>query len=233
VTSALDKSCNRDNFIFRRDLQKLRHGGLPAGTIFRLKYQDSNRRTAPPTFTPSTAGPLVAIYNKLPMRTLVIIFSFIFTINLKVYTQIFDTNNVIIDNFQEMPNFPGGPDSVWCFLESNFKYDILNADQKMVSYLVTFVVDSSGVVRDIKFISTRPRDIINDHADSLKRIEILRVLALMPKWEPARQFNKKINFRIAISIKSPYTEFRCMQKKKIKTTATNTDNMGKLFPAFF
>jgi len=58
VTSALDKSCNRDNFVFRRDLQKLRHGGLPAGTIFWLKYQDSYRRTAPPTFTPSTAGPL-------------------------------------------------------------------------------------------------------------------------------------------------------------------------------
>jgi hypothetical protein len=33
VTSALDKSVNRDNFIFRRDLQKLRHGGLPAGQI--------------------------------------------------------------------------------------------------------------------------------------------------------------------------------------------------------
>jgi hypothetical protein len=42
VTSALDKSCNRDNFIFRRDLQKLRHGGLPPGqffgTLLRVKY---------------------------------------------------------------------------------------------------------------------------------------------------------------------------------------------------
>jgi hypothetical protein len=28
-------------FIFRRDLQKLRHGGLPAGTISRLKNRDS------------------------------------------------------------------------------------------------------------------------------------------------------------------------------------------------
>jgi len=62
VTSALDKSCNRDNLICRRDLQKLRHGGLPAGTIFQLKYRDSYRRTAPPTFTPSTAGPLAHIF---------------------------------------------------------------------------------------------------------------------------------------------------------------------------
>jgi len=63
VTSALDKSCIQDNFIFRRDLQKLRHGGLPAGTVFWLKYRDSYRRTAPPTFTPSTAGPLVLTKN--------------------------------------------------------------------------------------------------------------------------------------------------------------------------
>ena len=34
MTAALDKSCNRDSHIFRRDLQKLRHGVLPAGTIF-------------------------------------------------------------------------------------------------------------------------------------------------------------------------------------------------------
>jgi len=33
---------------------------LAAGTTFRLKYRDSYRRTAPPTFTPSTAGPLWA-----------------------------------------------------------------------------------------------------------------------------------------------------------------------------
>jgi hypothetical protein len=41
--------------------QKLRHGGLPAGTIFRLKYRDSHRRTAPPTLTAHTNGPLCVI----------------------------------------------------------------------------------------------------------------------------------------------------------------------------
>jgi hypothetical protein len=42
---ALDSSSHLDNFIVRRDWQKLRHGGLPAGTLrsaqgFWLKYQD-------------------------------------------------------------------------------------------------------------------------------------------------------------------------------------------------
>jgi hypothetical protein len=35
---ALDKNCNRDNFIVRRDWQKLRHAGSPTGTTFWLKY---------------------------------------------------------------------------------------------------------------------------------------------------------------------------------------------------
>jgi hypothetical protein len=40
MISALDKSYNRDNFIFRRDWQKLRHGDLPTGTASRLKHLD-------------------------------------------------------------------------------------------------------------------------------------------------------------------------------------------------
>jgi hypothetical protein len=40
VKPALDSSSNRDWFIFRRDLQKLRHGVLPAGTSYWLKYLD-------------------------------------------------------------------------------------------------------------------------------------------------------------------------------------------------
>ena len=150
------------------------------------------------------------------MRTLAILVILIFPVNLKVYTQINDSSNVIFDNIQEMPVFPGGPDSIWCFLENNFN-DILNVDQKMITYNVAFFVDSLGYARDFRFISTRPRDINNDRADSLKRTEILRVFSLMPKWELPRQFDKKIKCWISVPIKTPYTEFRC--KKKIKNNS--------------
>jgi len=83
-----------------------------------------------------------------------LVLSFICTINLKVCSQTNDSSNVMADWFPEMPIFPGGPDSLWCFLESNFTFDILNADQKMISYFITFFVDSSGVARDFRFIST-------------------------------------------------------------------------------
>jgi hypothetical protein len=40
VKPALDSFFYRDWFIFRRDLQKLRHGVLPAGIAYRLKNLD-------------------------------------------------------------------------------------------------------------------------------------------------------------------------------------------------
>ncbi len=107
-----------------------------------------------------------------------------------------------------MPIFPGGADSLWCFLESNITYEFLNADQKMINYYITFFVDSSGIARDVGFIGTFPRYVNNDHADSLKRAEIIRVFALMPKWEPAKEYDNRFR-RAVIEIKTPYTEFRC------------------------
>jgi hypothetical protein len=60
VKPALDSSFNRDSLIFRRDWQKLRHGGSPAGTVFWLKYRDSNRRAVPPPLSAHTRWPLAA-----------------------------------------------------------------------------------------------------------------------------------------------------------------------------
>jgi len=133
---------------------------------------------------------------------------------MKVYTQINDTSNVIIDFIQEPPVFPGGPDKIWCFLESNFKYDILNANQQPVKYLIGFFIDSSGMARGFRFIDTKPSNINNDHSDSLKRNEILRVLTLMPKWELPREFNKKIKYWVAIPNKTPYIDFKCKKENK-------------------
>lgn len=131
------------------------------------------------------------------------------TCNLKTFSQKNDSDVVIIDYIQDIPRFPGGYDSLWCMLEKNFKYDILNSDQKSVTFIVRFVIDSLGVSRNFKCTVTRPRDIILNHADSMKIQEIFRVLALLPKWEPAKQMNKGVNTWLMIPIKTPYTEFRC------------------------
>lgn len=59
-----------------------------------------------------------------------------------------------------------------------------------------------------------PPDINNNHSDRLKRTEIVRVLKLMPKWEPAKAFSKSANCWCMIPIQTPYTEFRCNKVMK-------------------
>jgi hypothetical protein len=145
------------------------------------------------------------------MKTLAIISYLILVINLKIYSQVNDTTDIIIDPIEEMPVFPGGFDSAWCFLERNFHYDILNVDNKKVKYITRFVIDTLGKATDFEIIATLPRGIIFDHQDSLKISEIFRVLELMQTWQPAKQNNKKVRCLYSIPVMTPYTEFRCKQ----------------------
>jgi protein TonB len=135
-------------------------------------------------------------------------------INLKIFSQVNDTTDIIIDAIEEMPVFPGGFNSIWCFLERNFHYDILNAGNKKVKYITRFVIDTLGKATDFKIIASIPQNIIFDHQDSLKISEIFRVLELMQTWQPAKQNNKKVRCLYSIPVMTPYTEFKCKQFQK-------------------
>jgi hypothetical protein len=160
------------------------------------------------------------------MRKLVLLLCIILFVNLKIYSQENDTTDIIIDYFEQMPIFPGGLDSFWCFLEGNFRYDILNDDNEPIKYFIKFVVDSTGAARDFNIIATRPQSVKN-HIDSLKRSEIIRVLALMPKWEPAKQHDRKISCWYTIPIKTPYTDFKCDKFKSKGTIEIQPDSLAK------
>jgi hypothetical protein len=150
------------------------------------------------------------------MRKLVFFFCFILFVNLNIYSQENDTSNTIIDYIEQMPVFPGGLDSIWCFLERNFQYEILNAGDKEVKFITRFVVDTLGKTTDIKIVASIPQNIIFDHQDSLKISEIVRVFELMQTWQPATQNNIKVRCLYTIPIMTPYKEFRCRQSQKRK-----------------
>ncbi len=169
------------------------------------------------------------------MKKYLLFFLFFFVLQVNVYPQEKDTSIFTITTIQEMPAFPGGNDSLWCFLESNYNYDILNSDSVSVTYFLKFMVDSCGMARNFSFLGTKPTNIITNN-ESLKRIEILRVLSILPRWNPGRQGLKKVNIWFTISIKTPIKEFRCKRLKdqqKEKITATNTDNKRHLFVTVF
>ena len=148
------------------------------------------------------------------MRKLVFFFCLTLFVNLKIYSQENDSINIIIDYIEQMPVFPGGSNSIWCFLENNFQYEILNAGNKEVKFITRFIVDTLGKTTDIKIMGSIPQNIIFDHQDSLKISEIVRVLELMQTWQPATQNNKKVRCLYSIPIMTPYKEFRCSQFQK-------------------
>ncbi|WP_010662686.1 energy transducer TonB [Marinilabilia salmonicolor] len=110
---------------------------------------------------------------------------------------------------EQAPEFPGGMDSLWCFLESSLDFTILNLNDKNGRVIVTFEIDTAGTVLNIK---TNPGyvqqldDLVND---SLIEKEIKRVLMLSPKWSPAQQGKHPIKVKYTISLKIPYSEYKC------------------------
>jgi len=142
------------------------------------------------------------------MRALFILILTIYP--LITFSQI-NEDDQIIDPIEQMPLFPGPPDSLWCFLESNYNYEILNSAKDTTKYFVRFVIDTTGKATEFEFIATRPfrqQPIVND---SIIRSEILRVFNLMPNWKAATMGNSniKVRCRYSLMVKVPYSEYRC------------------------
>jgi hypothetical protein len=145
------------------------------------------------------------------MKTLAISLLFLFIINLSTKAQIKDTTDFIIEPFEQYPIFPGSFDSLWCFLESNFRYEILNSDNKKIKYFIRFMIDTVGKAKNFEILATLPRDVILGNSDSVKISEIFRVFELMPTWQPAKQDNKKVKCWYTLPVMTPYTKFMCRQ----------------------
>lgn len=96
---------------------------------------------------------------------------------------------------EQMPEFPGGMEALYQFLAANIKYpggpDVCVSGKVFVS----FVIEKDGTVSDAKVLRK-----LHPAFDE----EALRVVKLMPKWEPGRQdgkpvrvqFNLPINFNL-------------------------------------
>lgn len=77
---------------------------------------------------------------------------------------------------EEMPEFPGGPDSQNAFLRQNLKWPI-GYECWSGTVLVEFIVETDGSI-------TNPRVEVSLYKDFDE--EAIRVVKLMPKWKPAR-----------------------------------------------
>lgn len=90
----------------------------------------------------------------------------------------FDYVYTLVEN---EPQFPGGYDSLQAFVDRNLR----NPRQVEGKVYVEFVVERNGHLTDIKV----PRG-IDEETDE----EALRVIRMMPRWEPARQRDVPVRF---------------------------------------
>lgn len=90
----------------------------------------------------------------------------------------------VFDVVEQMPQFPGGEAAMMRFVAKNLKYPA-EAHQKGIrgNVVVRFVVQADGTVANAEVVR---------HADPLLEAEALRVVGLMPRWQPGRQNGKEV-----------------------------------------
>lgn len=98
---------------------------------------------------------------------------------------------------EQMPAFPGGPDSMYKFLAKNIQYPQYEREHNIQGKVfVQFIVDKTGKTRNPKIL----RGVIG--GDGLSK-EAIRVVSIMPDWKPGMQNGKTVNvfFNLPISFK--------------------------------
>jgi len=105
-------------------------------------------------------------------------------------------DDVIFTVVEDQPEFPGGEEARQSFLEENLRYPTMAREAGIQgTVFVTFVVETDGSVTDVRVLRG-----IGGGCDQ----EAIRVVEMMPRWEPGRQrgqpvrvqFNMPIRFRL-------------------------------------
>lgn len=119
----------------------------------------------------------------------------------------------VVQTPEKRPEFPGGTDALFKFLSSNLKYPSDAKKEDIQGRVICqFVVDKDGSVTDIQ--------VLRSVYPSLDR-EAVRVISIMPKWEPGVQHGKKVKCKFTLPI-----VFKLSTPKK-DNTPTKRDIYGK------
>ena len=95
-----------------------------------------------------------------------------------------DEEQAIFQVVEEMPSFPGGMNECMKFLAKNMKYPVAAQQAKIEGrVIVQFVVDKDGTITDTKVVRG-----VSPEIDA----EALRVVGMMPKWNPGKQRGKAV-----------------------------------------
>ena len=91
---------------------------------------------------------------------------------------------VIFQVVEQMPEFPGGMSEAVMFLAKNIKYPVAAQQAKIEGrVIVQFVVGKDGSISDVHTVRS-----VSPELDA----EAIRVVSMMPKWNPGKQRGKAV-----------------------------------------
>ena len=107
-------------------------------------------------------------------------------------TEASQKEEVIFQVVEQMPEFPGGMGEAMKFLAKNIKYPASAQQAKIEGrVIVQFVVDKDGSISDVKIARGVSPDL---------DAEAMRVVSLMPKWNPGKQRGKAVSVKYTMPI---------------------------------
>jgi hypothetical protein len=130
----------------------------------------------------------------------------LFIFSIKTYGQIENDNSLNVDSLYRLPifnggkNFEDGTKKFHCFVDNNINKTKLNSISIFGSVCVEFTIDSTGFLRDIKFLRTLDPIIDN---------ELIRVLKITPLWKPGLKDGKPFSVPMNYCLKIPYENNNC------------------------
>ena len=98
----------------------------------------------------------------------------------------------VFDVVEQMPAFPGGMEKLMSFLQNNVKYP-KQAQEKGTQgrVIVQFVVNTDGSIDKPKVVKS---------VDALLDNEALRVVKMMPKWQPGKQNGEAVRVKYVLPV---------------------------------
>ena len=103
-----------------------------------------------------------------------------------------DEQEKVYDVVEQMPEFPGSPYALYEFLARSIQYPE-EARKKSIQgrVIVTFVVEKDGSITNARVVKT---------LDPLLDAEALRVINVMPKWNPGKQNGEPVRVKYTVPV---------------------------------
>jgi TonB family protein len=123
-----------------------------------------------------------------------------------------DTTSIVFGDPEKMPTFPGHDKELFKFITKNLEYPQEAIEQKQEDRVfLLFCVLETGEISNIKVLRGKYEKLNN---------EAVRIIKLMPKWEPAFNNGKPICHKYVLPI-----EFKLKPEKNThKSMNTKTPN---------